>query len=111
VERNVAPRVVPADWLPRLVTLVLICWTLVNALTMYLLCVPIPLARAILALLHYPQVLQHDPLNFAIGLTITASVINGVYRRLPRADRWAAMWQSFMDMPLSTLQHGKKRPY
>lgn len=109
-ERNVYPRTVPSDWLPRTVVLVLLCWAIVNALTMYLLCVPIPLARKVLSLLHYPEAFQHDPLNFAVGLTISASVVHGIYRRVPRADRWTAIWQSFLAMPVSTLQYGMTQP-
>ncbi len=47
-ERNVAPRVIPADWLPRVVLLVLICWCIANALTLFLFLVPVPLGRAAL---------------------------------------------------------------
>lgn len=90
-----------------MVVLVLLCWALINLFTLYLLLVPIPLARAVLALLHCPEFLLHDPLNFAMGITMTAAIVHGVYRRIPRSDRWAAIWQSFLAMEVNAFLKGK----
>jgi hypothetical protein len=105
-EKNVAPRVIPADWLPRVVLLVLVCWGLANALTLFLFLVPVPLGRAALGLIYYPVYFRHDPLHFLVGCLLAATAASAVVTRIPRPDRWAVQWRRITGISSQVVLHG-----
>ncbi|KAJ1438831.1 hypothetical protein B484DRAFT_444328, partial [Ochromonadaceae sp. CCMP2298] len=88
VERNVAPRIPPAYWLPRVLCLLLFCWVGVNAFCLFLLLVPLPLGRAVVALLRVPVCLRHDPLCFLLGCGVSFALVRGVLGGRGGVGRW-----------------------
>jgi hypothetical protein len=91
------------------VLLCIVCFAIINALTLYLLLVPIPLGRTSLRLLHCPEYVQHDPLNFALGLMITATVAHGVHRHFPRPLHWRLLKRELAGVSSSLFLHGKAK--
>lgn len=106
VEKNVAPREFPDNWVPRLALLLLICWALVNCFTLFLLTVPIPLGRSALSLIYYPKFLHHDPLYFVLGCSITAAVVGWVSERMPKQSRRVELWNRLLQVRLRAVQQG-----
>jgi hypothetical protein len=89
------------------VLLVLICWCIANALTLFLFLVPVPLGRAALGLIHYPVYFRHDPLNFLLGCLLSAMAASAVVSRIPRPDRWAVQWRRLTGISSRVVLQGK----
>jgi hypothetical protein len=70
LEILVAPREVPALWLPRLVVLLLLTWGVVTIIVLSFTILPLIVGRKLLQAAQIPDWLRHDPFCFMIGITL-----------------------------------------
>lgn len=74
VEKNVAPRIIPKNWMFILLSILLITWFLVSSFVLFLFIVPLTIGRSLLYYIMFPTILSHDPLSFVVGLIVIQTV-------------------------------------
>lgn len=102
-----APQVVPVDWLPRTAVLVLLCTAIINAITLFLLAVPLLLGRALVRFVCVPQCLHHDPLHFVLGCVACILSVRTVYKYTPSWSKVKQWWNLFLEMEVPLAKQGR----
>eukprot|EP01033_Poteriospumella_lacustris_P007298 gene7298-5251_t len=89
IERNVAPRVIPSQWLWRTCLLIGISWCLSIVVALFLMVVPLQVGRSLSQLLCVPLAWQHDPLHFIVGLFVVKYALDTV----EHTSTWVTVWE------------------
>lgn len=83
--------------------LVLLCYFSLNLVALFFVTVPLPLGRALSALVYLPTVFRHDPMLFVVGCIFFAQVCSGFYQRIPNWETCKEAWAAFMGLSVSVV--------
>lgn len=102
VEQEVAPRIIPANWLSKTAILFLLQWLVVIFFIFTHTMLPVLTGRAVMGLLLIPTQYLHDPLNYILGMVVLTQLF-GVARYLVENNNLYACLETFTRLPMAYL--------